>query len=675
MMPRFHTRRAIAMMIVAFLLQPFPFSPSAEEAIPPSPDPQSSRTFSDTKGHWAEAAIQKAVAAGIVKGYGDGTFRPDRPITYAEFVLMLHRSAIYAGDDWPCCTVGEPYPSGILDDNWPTGIPGGTGTAAGPDEPITRQAAATLMMKLKSQSPNAPGKLITSTAHAAFPDWTEIEDWATVATTTMISTGILTGHDDGLLRPNGILSRAEGATLFMRVLDSWPRSMVLDPLTASAVVTGSGRSASTASPPAPAPPQDQTPAPSQDPTPAPPQDPNPAPTPSSAVTTSHLRHLGNLISLETDASNRVTSFSGVTLQRWDESFLYEQPLVAAFQATAAGIDPIAITSNVAVWEAVLTASNQFDFYALSTLSAIAAGDQVSLYDTTSGAALGGKANLIIRHRENGEGYGVVLDFYSPDTEALVGPGTQPRLRLKTATGETRNYVTTGTQFGGLDLTTEEALSIHQLIQYHVNGSGEIDWLTPGAVLFASKYASFTYQGGTAFQAIPLNPDSQNSSTTTYEATSSTAVFVLDDGIVTLGRWDSTAWSFTNGASAGIFDRNQILALLDDASTPGYNGNIPGSTPDAVTAALFDEIMSDPAIKVLDTKPVLRMVVTAGGVDAASTIVTGADGLAYRINPDAVVYRVTWSNPLGAYVYERDNLFNIYPGMTLILYHNYILSAT
>ncbi|MFC3772868.1 S-layer homology domain-containing protein [Paenibacillus sp. GCM10012303] len=50
-------------------------------------------SFSDTADHWAAAAIGKAMAAGIVSGYGDGTFRPERTLTRAEAVTMLNKLA------------------------------------------------------------------------------------------------------------------------------------------------------------------------------------------------------------------------------------------------------------------------------------------------------------------------------------------------------------------------------------------------------------------------------------------------------------------------------------------------------------------------------------------------------------------------------------------------------
>ena len=54
-------------------------------------DPYTGETiFSDTKGHWAEDAINRAAAAGWIKG-DNGKFRPDDKITRAEAVTLINR--------------------------------------------------------------------------------------------------------------------------------------------------------------------------------------------------------------------------------------------------------------------------------------------------------------------------------------------------------------------------------------------------------------------------------------------------------------------------------------------------------------------------------------------------------------------------------------------------------
>lgn len=49
------------------------------------------QTFSDISGHWAQKYIELAAGNGWIKGYEDGTFRPDEKITRAETFAMINR--------------------------------------------------------------------------------------------------------------------------------------------------------------------------------------------------------------------------------------------------------------------------------------------------------------------------------------------------------------------------------------------------------------------------------------------------------------------------------------------------------------------------------------------------------------------------------------------------------
>ncbi len=45
--------------------------------------------FSDIKNHWAKGSILAAWEGNILKGYPDATFRPDAPVTRAEFAPII----------------------------------------------------------------------------------------------------------------------------------------------------------------------------------------------------------------------------------------------------------------------------------------------------------------------------------------------------------------------------------------------------------------------------------------------------------------------------------------------------------------------------------------------------------------------------------------------------------
>lgn len=49
------------------------------------------RPVDDVTGHWAEKAIRRCMERGLLKGYPDGSFQPDKPVTRAEIAVILDR--------------------------------------------------------------------------------------------------------------------------------------------------------------------------------------------------------------------------------------------------------------------------------------------------------------------------------------------------------------------------------------------------------------------------------------------------------------------------------------------------------------------------------------------------------------------------------------------------------
>ena len=75
------------------------------------------QTFSDIQGHWAEKYIQRAAELGWIKGFEDGTFRPDTYITRAQAMTMINRvlnripeengDLLSSMNVWPDCNPGD----------------------------------------------------------------------------------------------------------------------------------------------------------------------------------------------------------------------------------------------------------------------------------------------------------------------------------------------------------------------------------------------------------------------------------------------------------------------------------------------------------------------------------------------------------------------------------------
>ena len=72
------------LMVVAMIMTMIPFSAFANET-----------TASDLDGHWAEKVITEWMNYGVIKGYEDGTVRPNNSITRAEMTAMLDRVMDY----------------------------------------------------------------------------------------------------------------------------------------------------------------------------------------------------------------------------------------------------------------------------------------------------------------------------------------------------------------------------------------------------------------------------------------------------------------------------------------------------------------------------------------------------------------------------------------------------
>lgn len=57
----------------------------------PQNKPEEPEKIDDIAGHWAEKAIRRCMERGLLKGYPDGTFRPEQPVTRAELAVILDR--------------------------------------------------------------------------------------------------------------------------------------------------------------------------------------------------------------------------------------------------------------------------------------------------------------------------------------------------------------------------------------------------------------------------------------------------------------------------------------------------------------------------------------------------------------------------------------------------------
>lgn len=76
-------------------------------------------SFTDVKGHWAEPYVAYATSLGFISGFGDGTFRPDQTVTYDQAITMVVQALGYKGEymvgGYPGAFVAQAKNLGMLD--------------------------------------------------------------------------------------------------------------------------------------------------------------------------------------------------------------------------------------------------------------------------------------------------------------------------------------------------------------------------------------------------------------------------------------------------------------------------------------------------------------------------------------------------------------------------------
>ncbi|MGY5343576.1 S-layer homology domain-containing protein [Paenibacillus glucanolyticus] len=178
---------------------------------PPSP------TFSDIGEHWAESAIHRAVNLELINGYSDGTFKPNKSVTRAEFTVMLmgilkneNTNAAPTFKDqnkigeWAVDSVVQAVTAGI--------VGGYKDGSFRPNTFITRAEMAVMIAKAL-QLP------MDQNTNAGFSDDAIIPQWAKAAINDVRKIGIISGRTGNIFAPSEPVTRAEAVTLLLRVLE------------------------------------------------------------------------------------------------------------------------------------------------------------------------------------------------------------------------------------------------------------------------------------------------------------------------------------------------------------------------------------------------------------------------------------------------------------------------
>ena len=168
--------------------------------------------------HWAYANVKKLQELGIVNGDDKGNFNPSGKVTREQFLKMLVlatnaelNSSNTAFDDVDANAWYAPYVAAGVSAGLINGI---TPDTFGVGAEISRQDMAVMIVRILDAK-NIP---VTETSEI-FDDDTNISDYAKNAVYKVRDAGIINGYDNNTFAPSASLTRAEAATVIIKLLD------------------------------------------------------------------------------------------------------------------------------------------------------------------------------------------------------------------------------------------------------------------------------------------------------------------------------------------------------------------------------------------------------------------------------------------------------------------------
>lgn len=200
--------------------QPLLIPSSAQAQV--SPQSSSQPQFSDVSSqYWAADFIRELNQRNVIRGFPDGSFRPNEPVTRAQFAAMVRQAfpqaptrptanfADVAANYWAMAAIQDAYSAGFL-----SGYPG---NIFQPEQNIPRaQVLVSLANGLNYGTSNPANNTLQ-----VYSDASAIPSWATGSIAAATEKNIVVNYPNlDLLNPNRSATRAEVAAFIYQALAS-----------------------------------------------------------------------------------------------------------------------------------------------------------------------------------------------------------------------------------------------------------------------------------------------------------------------------------------------------------------------------------------------------------------------------------------------------------------------
>lgn len=173
----------------------------------------------DISGHWAESMIRNAMQKGIMTGVGNGDFAPNAAMTRGMLITALGRmegvkAGMYEGGSFADVKQEDYFASFVawaVAENIASGM---SETVFAPNAEVTREQLAVFLYQYAQKK----GIALTGESKT-FTDAEGISDWAKDAVAALTGAGLLNGRPDGSFNAKGKATRAEVATVLVKLAE------------------------------------------------------------------------------------------------------------------------------------------------------------------------------------------------------------------------------------------------------------------------------------------------------------------------------------------------------------------------------------------------------------------------------------------------------------------------
>ncbi len=177
--------------------------------------------FSDMGNHWSKDSVGKLTFLGIIGGYQDGTFKPNRNIQVDEFIKLVVTAMGYN----PSMGTGywaEPFIQIAKNEKLI-----GNNEFSNFRRPITRQEMAKIIVNATLIKESEPNENFITYLKGLIKDYGTIKNENKQHVLIAYGMGLISGYTDGSFKPLNNSTRAEASVVIIRFLDERTRNKII----------------------------------------------------------------------------------------------------------------------------------------------------------------------------------------------------------------------------------------------------------------------------------------------------------------------------------------------------------------------------------------------------------------------------------------------------------------